>query len=134
MEIAGGVTVLSILAHRSSHYSFTPWLFGPPPRLALEQGSIQPSPPVNTNAAQAQASVSPHSPYWHSTAGQKRNVIQHSRASINKPRGKTAQDSSLGIHHMQTLDRPNRVSGGTGKQLLYSAIRQLIRQIFITNR
>eukprot|EP00064_Thunnus_orientalis_P000288 superscaffoldBa00000015_g288 len=27
-------------------------LFGPPPRLALEQGSIQPSPPVNTSPAQ----------------------------------------------------------------------------------
>lgn len=26
MGIAGGVAVLSVLAHRYSHYSFTPWL------------------------------------------------------------------------------------------------------------
>lgn len=75
MGIAGGVTVLSILAHRSSHYSFTPRLrpalwssptASPGAGIHPAQPSCQHKP---SSAAQAQASVSPHSPpsaivYW----------------------------------------------------------------------
>lgn len=147
MEIAGGVTVLSILAHRSSHYSFTPRLCpalwssptaSPGAGIHPAQPSCQHKRSSGPGICQPTQSTFSHSllasPYWHSTAGQKRNVIQHSRASINKTRGKTAQDSSLGIHHMQTLDRPNRVSGGTGKQLLYSAKSTFRERIlFVSN-
>lgn len=75
MGIAGGEAVLSVLAHRASHYSFTSWLR---PALwssptASPRAGIHPARPScqhkPSSAALAQASVSPHSPlsaiaYW----------------------------------------------------------------------
>ncbi|CAB1415902.1 unnamed protein product [Pleuronectes platessa] len=60
-------------AHRNltALASFHSLLFGPPPRLALEQGSIQPSPPVNTSPAQQlwPSHLSAHTvPFWSSRA------------------------------------------------------------------
>lgn len=75
MGKAGGVALLSVLAHHSSHYSFTPWLqpalwssptASPGAGIHPAQPSCQHKP---SSAALAQASVSPHSPlsaiaYW----------------------------------------------------------------------
>lgn len=85
MEIAGGVTVLSILAHRSSHYSFTPWLCpalwssptaSPGAGIHPAQPSCQHKRSSGPGICQPTQSTFSHSllasPYWHSTAQQGR--------------------------------------------------------------